>query len=42
MRVEDDEFLWTIDWRCNGRCGEESNGKEGVEEHDQMSRDVKL
>lgn len=39
VRVEDDEFLWTIDWCCNGRSGEENSGEEGVEEHDRM-RDV--
>lgn len=40
MRVEDDEFLWTINWCCNGYCGEENGGKKGVEEHDQVKRDV--
>jgi hypothetical protein len=34
MRAEDDEFLWTINWCCNGRSGEENSGKKGVEEHD--------
>ena len=34
MRVEYDEFLWTINWCCNGCSGEENSGKKGVEEHD--------